>query len=66
MREEDRHLHISVVVVGWPSVILTPMGPSFSLTHEGNSHPSLRSSLSLYPISVVVSLGHQCGKKCIR
>ena len=34
-------------MVGWPSVILTPMGPSLNLTREGTSRPSLRSSLSL-------------------
>ena len=34
-------------MVGWPSVILTPMGPSLHLTREGTSRPSLRSSLSL-------------------
>ena len=34
-------------MVGWPSVILTPMGPSLNLTREGTSGPSLRSSLSL-------------------
>ena len=34
-------------MVGWPSVILTPMGPSLNLTREGISRPSLRSSLSL-------------------
>ena len=36
-------------MVGWPSVILTPMGPSLNLTREGTSRPSLRSSLSLNP-----------------
>ena len=36
-------------MVGWPSVILTPMGPSLNLTREGTSRPSLRSSLSLSP-----------------
>ena len=35
-------------MVGWPSVILTPVGPSLNLTREGTSRPSLRSSLSLY------------------
>ena len=34
-------------MVGWPSVILTPMGPSLNLMREGTSRPSLRSSLSL-------------------
>ena len=34
-------------MVGWPSVILTPMGPSLNLRREGTSRPSLRSSLSL-------------------
>ena len=34
-------------MVGWPSVILTPMGPSLNLTREGTSRPSVRSSLSL-------------------
>ena len=34
-------------MVGWPSVILTPMGPSLNLTREGTSRPSLGSSLSL-------------------
>ena len=34
-------------MVGWPSVILTPMGPSLNLTREGTSRPSLRSSLAL-------------------
>ena len=34
-------------MVGWPSVILTPLGPSLNLTREGTSRPSLRSSLSL-------------------
>ena len=34
-------------MVGWPSVILTPMGPSLNLTREGTSRLSLRSSLSL-------------------
>ena len=34
-------------MVGWPSVILTPMGPSLNLTREGTSRPSLRNSLSL-------------------
>ena len=34
-------------MVGWPSVILTPMGPSLNLTREGTSRPSLRSALSL-------------------
>ena len=34
-------------MVGWPCVILTPMGPSLNLTREGTSRPSLRSSLSL-------------------
>ena len=33
-------------MVGWPSVILTPVGPSLNLTREGTSRPSLRSSLS--------------------
>ena len=35
------------LLVGWPSVILTPMGPSLNLTREGTSRPSLRSSVSL-------------------
>ena len=34
-------------MVGWPSVILTPMGPSLNITREGTSRPSLRNSLSL-------------------
>ena len=34
-------------MVGRPSVILTPMGPSLNLRREGTSRPSLRSSLSL-------------------
>ena len=34
-------------MVGWPSVILTQMGPSLNLTREGTLRPSLRSSLSL-------------------
>ena len=34
-------------MVGWPSVILTPVGPSLNLTREGTSRPSLRSALSL-------------------
>ena len=34
-------------MVGWPSVIFTPMGPSLNLTREHTSRPSLRSSLSL-------------------
>ena len=33
--------------VGWLSVILTPMGPSLTLTGEGTSRPSLHSSLFL-------------------
>ena len=37
----------SYPMVGWPSVILTPVGPSLNLTREGTSRPSLRSSLSL-------------------
>ena len=41
-------------MVGWPSVILTPMGPSLNLTREGTSRPSLRSSLSLYSCSRIV------------
>ena len=40
-------------MVGWPSVILTPMGPSLNLTREGTSRPSLRSSLSLSLISCI-------------
>ena len=39
-------------MVGWPSVILTPMGPSLNLTREGTSRPSLRSSLSLSSLMV--------------
>ena len=39
-------------MVGWPSVILTPMGPSLNLTREGTSRPSLRSSLSLSPAEI--------------
>jgi len=31
---------IGGVMVGWPCVILTPMGRSLSLTREGSSRPS--------------------------
>ena len=41
-------------MVGWPSVILTPMGPSLNLTREDTSRPSLRSALSLS-----LSRGHE-------
>ena len=41
------NVHWKPSMVGWPSVILTPMGPSLNLTREGTSRPSLRSSLSL-------------------
>ena len=45
-------------MVGWPSVILTPMGPSLNLTREGTSRPSLRSSLSLSPFGLLVEPLH--------
>ena len=44
-------------MVGWPSVILTPMGPSLNLTREGTSRPSLRSSLSLMILGYLSVLG---------
>ena len=49
-------------MVGWPSVILTPMGPSLNLTREGTSRPSLRSSLSL---SLSLSL-QGCPELCLQ
>ena len=45
-------------MVGWPSVILTPMGPSLNLTREGTSRPSLRSSLSLSHVHVMIIYQH--------
>ena len=48
-------------MVGWPSVILTPMGPSLNLTREGTSRPSLRSSLSLS--LVCLHWAKLCGKR---
>ena len=46
-------------MVGWPSVILTPMGPSLNLTREGTSRPSLRSSLSLSGSSLMAAAVQQ-------
>ena len=49
-------------MVGWPSVILTPMGPSLNLTREGTSRPSLRSSLSLSPrcLTILCCMSQSC------
>ena len=48
-------------MVGWPSLILKPLGPSLNLTQEGKPRPSLRSSLALF-----LSLSLKQQGNCVR